>query len=246
VFSVRQATVRFAGTTALDAVSLEVEAGEVVGLIGPSGAGKTTLLRLLNGTQRPDEGEVVVEGRALTERGESDLRALRARIGFIPQSFDLVPNLRVSQNVLLARLGRGGWLTGMRALLWPAQDDLEQVHQTLQRVGIGDRIFQRTDTLSGGEQQRVAIARALHQQPVALLADEPVASVDPARAREVVGLLVDLARERGVALVVSLHDLPLARTLPRLVGLRDGSVVFDAPSTQLEDAAFAELYERAS
>jgi len=241
-FALREVGVRYPGAEALRDVSLEFGAGEVIGLVGPSGSGKTTLLRLLNGSLRPSTGTVEAEGESIGDLTGRQLRDLRSRVGFVHQQYDLVPNLRVSQNVLLGRLGKTGWIGGLRAMFWPERAAVEQVHEALKRVGIGDKIFQRTDTLSGGEQQRVAIARALHQQPVALLADEPVASVDPGRAREVVGLLVELAAERGVTLVISLHDLPLARTLPRLVGLRAGSVVFDRASAELDDDAFRDLY----
>ncbi len=243
MFTLHRVTVRFPGAVALSDVSLQVPTGEVVGLVGSSGAGKTTLLRLLNGSLRPSEGRVEADGKSLGTIDDSELRSLRSRVGFIHQRHDLVPNLRVSQNVLLGRLGRTGWIGGLRAVFWPRQDSLREVHEVLGRVGIGDKLFQRTDRLSGGEQQRVAIARALHQEPKALLADEPVASVDPGRAKEVIHLLVELARERGVSLVVSLHDLPLARTLPRLIGLRAGKVVFDKPTSELDDEAFHSLYE---
>jgi phosphonate transport system ATP-binding protein len=242
MFCLRDVTVRYPSTTALAQVSLSMGPGEVVGLVGPSGAGKTTLLRTLNGGIRPTSGQVEVDGEALSTRTESQLRALRSRIGFVAQTHDLVPTLRVSQNVLLGRIGQMGWLRSAATLLWPSRSTLEEAHQRLVQVGIGDKIFQRTDTLSGGEQQRVAIARALHQEPVALLADEPVASVDPARGREVLDLLTRLAEERGACLVVSLHDLALARTLPRLIGLRDGQVVFDAPTPTLGDDDFIQLF----
>jgi phosphonate transport system ATP-binding protein len=243
MFALRDVTVRYPTTAALKQVSLSIGAGEVVGLVGPSGSGKTTLLRTLNGGIRPTSGQVEVNGSLLTALTEAQHRALRCHIGFVAQTHDLVPTLRAGQNVLLGRIGQMGWLRSAATLLWPSRSALEEAHQRLIQVGIGDKIFQRTDTLSGGEQQRVAIARALHQEPVAVLADEPVASVDPTRGREILDLLTGLAKQRGACLVVSLHDLPLARTLPRLVGLRAGEVVFDAPPDTLDDQDFAQLYE---
>jgi phosphonate transport system ATP-binding protein len=161
----------------------------------------------------------------------------------VHQDLALVPNLRVSQNVIAGGLGALGFLASARAMLLPSSADLERVVAILERVGIGEKLFQRTDSLSGGQRQRVAIARALFQDPRALLADEPVSSVDPARARDTVGLLRSLCAERGLTLLVSLHDLELAREFfPRLVGLRDGRIVFDRPTSELAESEYRELY----
>ncbi len=231
---------------ALDGVALAIEPGEAVALVGPSGSGKTTLLSLLNGSTRPSAGRILVDGSDLTELSPRQLRLVRASIGTVHQDLALVPNLRVSQNVLSGRLGRLGFLASVRTMLWPSAEDLRSAHALLERVGIPEKLFERTDRLSGGERQRVAIARALHQQPAALLADEPVSSVDPARARDAVGLLRELSRERGLTLVVSLHNLDLARSFfPRLIGLRGGRVAFDAPPAEVDEAAFEALYELA-
>jgi phosphonate transport system ATP-binding protein len=143
----------------------------------------------------------------------------------------------------MGRLGEHGLVGGLRSVFLPKRAALLEVHALLERVGVEDKLFQRTDTLSGGQSQRVAIARALYQRPAVLLCDEPVASVDPARAQAVVELLVEVARERGLALVVSLHDLDLARAhFPRIVGLRAGRVVFDARTSDVASARFDELY----
>lgn len=233
---------RYANTVALTGISLRLAPREVVGLIGPSGAGKTTLLGLLNGTVQASEGQVTVDGAVVASLRPHALRNLRASIGVIPQQFDLVPALNAAQNVLLGQLGRQGWWGGVRALVAPRRADLEAVHALLGRLGIGDKLFHPTDSLSGGEQQRVAIARALFQEPRALLADEPVASVDPVRAREVLDLLRVVAEQAGATLVISLHDLALARTLPRLIGLRNGTVAFDGAPDQLDDPAAEALY----
>ena len=242
-FALERATVRYPSGAALDGATHAVAPGEAVALVGPSGAGKTTLLRLLNASVRPTGGTVRVDGEDLAELSAPGLREARARIGFVHQDLALVPNVRVSTNVLCGRLGRQSFLGALRSLALPRREELELAAALLTRVGIGEKLFERTDALSGGQRQRVAIARALYQQPSALLADEPVSSVDPARARDTVGLLAEVSRERGLTLVVSLHDFELARAFfPRLVGLRGGRVVFDLPAGEVDGRRAAELY----
>jgi len=232
---------------ALRDVDLAIEPGEMVGFVGPSGAGKTTLLRLLNGTLRPKTGSVEVAGEDLRDLSLAQLRRVRSRIGTIHQDLSLVPSLRVLQNVLAGKIGRTSLLGSARLLLLPPRAEVRRAYEILARVGIAEKLYDRTDRLSGGQQQRVAIARALFPEPVALLADEPVSSVDPARARDTIGLLVELSRERGLTLCVSLHNLELAREfLPRLVGLRHGEVIFDQSTAELDDSDFTTLYELAA
>jgi len=242
-FDLDQVSVEYSPTRALDRVSLRVQAGEAVAFIGPSGAGKTTLLRLLNGAVRPARGSLTVNGRALGTLSQAELRRLRASIGFIHQDLRLVPNVRVIKNVIAGRLGRLSFAGSVRAMLFPPRAFVEEGHELLARVGIPEKLYQRTDGLSGGQQQRVAIARALFQEPVALLADEPVSSVDPARAHDTVALLTEICRERRLTLCVSLHDLELARRFfPRLVGLRNGRIAFDCTTRELRQQEFKDLY----
>ncbi|MHC4958863.1 MAG: phosphonate ABC transporter ATP-binding protein [Planctomycetota bacterium] len=232
------------GSRAVDGVDLEIRPGEAVGIVGPSGSGKTTLLRLLNASLRPTAGEVAVGETPLSELPPRALRRTRARIGFVHQNLSLVPNLRVVHNVLMGRIGRRGLLGSLRSVFFAPRSAVSEVYDLLERVGIPEKLFDRVDTLSGGQQQRVAIARALYQQPEALLADEPVSSVDPARAKDTVALLARISREEGLTLCVSLHNLQLAREyLPRLVGMRRGRVAFDRPTGELADADFTGLYE---
>jgi phosphonate transport system ATP-binding protein len=197
----------------------------------------------LNASLAPAEGSVRVARRDLAQLDAGELRRVRSTIGFVHQDHSLVPNLRVSQNVIAGSLGRRSFAGAVRSMLWPKQSDLERAAAILARVGIGDKLFQRTDRLSGGERQRVAIARALFQEPSALLADEPVSSVDPARARDTVALLCELSRERGLTLVVSIHDIDLAREFfARLVGLRQGRIVFDRDTQSVTEDELVRLY----
>ncbi|NNE44828.1 MAG: ATP-binding cassette domain-containing protein [Gemmatimonadetes bacterium] len=235
--------VRFGPVAALRGVDLTVSAGECVALVGPSGAGKTTLLRLLNGMVTPTSGRVLRHGRDLAGLSARELRRERSRTGFIPQDFGLVPELRVLQNVAAGRAGRRGTLGVLRDVVLPAAATVDEIHTVLERVGIGDKLYERTDRLSGGQQQRVAIARAINQDPDVILADEPVASVDPARARDTLELLLDAARSQNRTLVVSLHDVELARSLfPRLVALRDGEIRFDRRPSDVTPQDFTDLY----
>lgn len=243
-FQLEEVTVRYGAVTPLDRVSLRVRSGELLAVVGPSGAGKTTLLRVLNGTVRPDEGTVRVEDQVVGELTTRELRRLRSRVGFVHQDLGLIPNLRVIQNVVAGRLGSQSFFQSVRSMLFARGAEAERVHRILERVGIDEKLYERTDRLSGGQQQRVAIARALYQEPIALLADEPVASVDPARAHDTVGLLTELARENQLTLCMSLHNLELAREFfPRLVGLRDGRVVFDRATGEVSDDEFRALYK---
>ena len=246
-FRLRQACVEYGDHAALRDVTLDIAPGEAIALVGPSGAGKTTLLRLLNGTLRPTRGSVLLNDEPLGALTNGALRRVRSRIGFVHQDLSLVPNLRVSQNVLAGRLGRMSLLASARLMIRPAKRDLVRAHEILERVGIPEKLFERTDRLSGGQQQRVAIARALFQNPVALLADEPVSSVDPARARDTVELLTRISREEDLTLCMSIHNLELARSsFGRLVGLRAGRVVFDRATADVDEAEFDRLYELAA
>jgi len=222
---------------------MEINTGEIVALVGPSGAGKTSLLRLMAGSLMADAGTASFAGQDLAQLDPSALRAVRSRIGFVHQDHSLIPIFRAHQNVIAGALGQRGFWSAARSMIRPTGTDLDRAHRLLERVGIPEKLCLRTDSLSGGQQQRVAIARALFQAPHALLADEPVASVDPTRARAVLSLMKEIAEERGLTLVASLHDIQLARELfPRLVGLRGGRLVFDSPTGKVNDAALEALY----
>ncbi|MXW57810.1 MAG: phosphonate ABC transporter ATP-binding protein [Acidimicrobiia bacterium] len=214
--------------TALDKVSITVPTGQLLVIIGLSGAGKSTLLRHLNGLHLPTDGSVEVLGQDVPALTRPELRHLRRDIGFVFQQFNIVGRITCIENVLSGALGR---IRGPRigAMMYPKSLRVEAFEQ-LDRVGLADRAWQRTDTLSGGQQQRVAIARSLMQKPKIVLADEPVASLDPEISGQVMDLLVQCCIEDNITVICSLHQVELALGwTDRLIGLRDGKVVMDAP-----------------
>tara|TARA_Y100000588_G_scaffold258621_1_gene273259 strand:+ start:4616 stop:5404 length:789 start_codon:yes stop_codon:yes gene_type:complete len=232
------------GVHALKGLDLTVEDGEFVVIVGLSGAGKSTLLRALNGLVPATGGSITVDDTEVVGASAADLRALRSRIGMIFQTFNLVNRTTVLNNVLMGRLGTvPAWRSTLG--LWPA-DDQERAMQALERVGIVEKAYVRAANLSGGQQQRVGIARALVQEPSLMLADEPVASLDPVTSRQVMGDLRRINRELGITTLVNLHFLDLAREFgSRLVGLRDGELVFDGDIADVDDDTFRDIYGRA-
>jgi phosphonate transport system ATP-binding protein len=237
-------TKRYGDTvTALSDVSFSVEPGEFVAVLGPSGAGKTTLFRCLTGLTRPDGGSVLVRGRDICAVRGRELRAARQDVALIFQQFNLVRRLTALHNVLAGRLAR---LPTWRVLLRRfARADRQRALACLEAVGLLDRAYARADELSGGQQQRVAIARALAQEATVVLADEPVASLDPESATAVLDTLRVVARA-GVAVVASLHQVHLATAYAdRIIALRAGRVIEDAPMARLNATAFEQIYARA-
>jgi phosphonate transport system ATP-binding protein len=240
-FVLRGVRKSFGSFTALADVNLRIEAGEQVALIGPSGAGKSTLIGLLNGTLQPSAGQVRVLGQDLAQLAPGQRRRLQSQLGTIYQQFHLVANLRVIHNVNAGHLGRWSTLRALVSLLWPLE--VGTAAAALARVGIADKLYQRTGLLSGGEQQRVALARVLVQDPRAILADEPIASLDPERGRELMDLLRELGAQSGKTLVASLHSVQYARShFSRIVGLRGGRVCFDGPPAALTPALVEDIY----
>ncbi len=233
---------RFGANAALSGVDLTIQAGERVAVLGASGAGKSTLLAMLNGSLQPTEGTVEVFGADTANLRSRERRELQRRVGTISQGLDLVEQVRVLHNVNAGRLAQWSTARSLSSLAWPRPD--EPALEALEAVGLGWAVHERTERLSGGERQRVAIARLLVQVPDLVLADEPVASLDPTRAAEILQLLGTVSP--GGALVVTLHQPQLAREhCTRAIGLRDGSLVFDVAIDDLTLEQLNELYARA-
>ncbi len=225
---------------ALSSLSFAVEKGELIALIGPSGAGKTTLLNILGATLQPDSGELLIDGKPLQHYANQKIRA--KKIGMIRQQFDLVGQLAVIHNVLAGRLAHWSFFKSLLSLFVPQEK--QSVIKALERVGLSEKLYERTSTLSGGEQQRVALARLLIQKPEIVLADEPVASLDPARAEDILGMLSRLAVEENQTVIASLHSVEYAKKyFTRLIALKNGELLFDLPADQVTDKLLKELYQ---
>ncbi len=232
------------GLKALDNVSLTVETGELLVIVGLSGAGKSTLLRAINGFVPITAGSVRVDGQEVVGAGRHQLRELRSHVGMIFQTFNLVKRTTVMNNVLMGRLSK---VPAWRSMIgyWPANDK-ELALQALERVEIVEKAYVRASDLSGGQQQRVGIARALAQEPTVLLADEPVASLDPVTSHTVMQDLRRINHDLGITTIINLHFLDLARSYgKRLVGLRAGELVYDGDISDVDDETFRGIYGRA-
>jgi phosphonate transport system ATP-binding protein len=229
----------FGRKISLSSLSFVIEQGEKVAIIGPSGAGKTTLFNLFTGTLHPDTGSINIDGSPISYW--SSKKQLADKIGVIRQQFDLVESLQVVHNVLAGRLKDWGFFKSLWSLIFPQEKQV--AYAALQRVGIEDKIYARTSTLSGGEQQRVALARMLVQKPEIILADEPVSSLDPARSEDVLKMLTKLADEENQTLITTLHSVEFAKKyFTRIIALKNGQLFFDLPSEKVTDEDLADLY----
>ncbi|MBS0410639.1 MAG: phosphonate ABC transporter ATP-binding protein [Proteobacteria bacterium] len=245
VLSVRGVSKTYGARRALDGVSLEVGRGEMIALIGPSGSGKSTLLRSVTGLVTVDAGEGVIDAfeKRIQARGKvtAQVREARIRMGFIFQQFNLVGRLDLFTNVALGSLGRIGFWRGLFGR-WPAETKASAM-AALARVGVADYAGQRANTLSGGQQQRGAIARALVQKAKIVLADEPVASLDPVSARRVMEILRELNKSDGLTVIVTLHQVDYAlRYCDRVVALKAGKIVYDGPPSHLGKDKLIDIY----
>lgn len=231
---------RFGRVQALAPLSVTIAQGERVALAGPSGSGKTTLLYLLAGVIQPDAGKLLLAGQDLARQRPGKEKA--GLVGLIHQQYDLVPHLSVLHNVLAGRLGQWSLFRSLISLVWP--QDLHVAEAALAQMGIAGKIHERTSHLSGGEQQRVAIARLMVQSSRIILADEPVSSLDPARAEDMLEILTALAGGSGKTLVASIHSPYLMRKyFSRVIGLREGRLEFDIPASELTDQVLERLYD---
>jgi len=232
------------GVKALDNVSLKIEKGDFLIIVGMSGAGKSTLLRTVNNLVKPTNGEVLVDSKNVTKASKKELKEIRSDVGMIFQTFNLVNRSSVLKNVLTGRLSQ---VSSIRSILglWP-QEDKQIAFEALNKVEILEKAYVRGSNLSGGQQQRVGIARALAQKPKVMLADEPVASLDPITSRVVMKYLKEINQELGITTIVNLHFLDLAKEFgERLIGLKEGKLVYDGKVEDVSDQDFENIYGRA-
>ncbi|MEP7360724.1 MAG: phosphonate ABC transporter ATP-binding protein [Chloroflexota bacterium] len=231
------------GVHAMRNLTLEIAEGEMVVIVGLSGAGKSTLIRAINGLVPITDGDVIVDGQSVRHASPRQLRALRSRIGMIFQTFNLVKRTSVLNNVLMGRLHTTGTVRSLIGWYKPA--DVEIALQALERVDIVEKAYVRASNLSGGQQQRVGIARALAQEPKIILADEPVASLDPPTSHVVMRDLQRINRELGITTIVNLHFLDLAKVYAeRIIGMRGGELVYDGTATNANEDVFRDIYGR--
>jgi phosphonate transport system ATP-binding protein len=229
------------GTQALKNVSFEVADGEFLAVIGLSGSGKSTLLRCINRLVEPTSGKIFWDGIDVTAASSAEIRKIRRQIGMIFQQFNLVKRSSVFTNVLSGRLGYVNTVTSLLNLF--SNEDKQRAVASLEQVGLTEKAHVRADSLSGGQQQRVGIARALMQDPKLILADEPVASLDPVLAHSILKYLEQLNKERGITVLCSLHFLDLVhRYATRAIALKDGLVVFEGLPKEIDDAQFKAIY----
>ncbi|AMB59687.1 phosphonate ABC transporter ATP-binding protein [Microterricola viridarii] len=242
--SMRDVTVRYPnGVVGLKGITLDIAAGEMVAIVGLSGSGKSSLIRTINGLVPVTSGQLTVGSHEVDGANKRELRRMRGNIGMVFQSFNLARRASVLDNVLVGRLAHTSTLRTLLGLYPEA--DKQIAYEALERVGILQKLYERASNLSGGQQQRVAIARALAQQPRIVLADEPVASLDPPTAHGVMGDLRRINQDLGITVLVNLHLLDLARGYgTRLIGMRAGEVVYDGSAADATDADFENIYGR--
>lgn len=240
IFELKKISKNYGEMIALSSLSLSIQKGEIVALIGPSGAGKTTLLNILANIIKPNSGGLLIDG--LPTHHYKTGKELSRKVGIIRQQFDLVDQLPVIHNVLAGRLGEWSFFKSLLSFIIP--QDKELALKALERVGLLGKLYEKTSNLSGGEQQRVALARLLVQHPEVILGDEPVSSLDPARAEDILSMLIKLVKEENQTLVVSLHSIEYAKKyFTRIIALREGKIFFDLPTEKVTQKDLSNLYD---
>lgn len=230
------------GTHAMDHISLTIPDGEYLCIIGLSGAGKSTLLRSINRLNEITDGEILIDGKSITKANKKELRTIRTKIGLISQQFNLVKRSTVQKNILSGKLGSYSTFKSVFGLF--SKQDYDLVNEVLKKVDLSDKLQSRCDELSGGQQQRVCIARTLFQEASIILADEPVASLDPVTSNKVLSDLKMINETMGRTVIVNIHSVELAKHYAsRIIGLQDGKLVFDGTPSELTDEKLKEIYK---
>ncbi|MGJ9458989.1 phosphonate ABC transporter ATP-binding protein [Oceanobacillus sp. CF4.6] len=229
------------GTAALNKINLSIPQGQVVSIIGPSGAGKSTLIRCINRLVEPTSGTIEIEGKDIMNLRGKHLRKVRSKIGMVFQGHNLIKRVQTIQNVLHGRLGYTGSIRGSLGMF--EKRDVELALSILKRVGLETHAYKRADELSGGQQQRVGIARAICQKPSIIMADEPIASLDPAASRVVMNYLRNICKEDGITAIINLHQVEFAKEFSdRIVAVKSGELVFDGSPEELTEPKIRHIY----
>jgi len=240
ILEIKNLNKTFEKMVALSSLSLAVKKGEKVAILGSSGSGKTTLLNVVSKTYKSDIGEILIDGKNIDEI--DNIKKYAALVGIISQSFDLVPQISVLNNVLVGRFKEWGNLTAIKSLFIPKDKNL--AIDALKQVGMDDKIYEEVRYLSGGQKQRVAIARVIVQNPEIILADEPVASLDPTRAEDIIKLLCNISDKNNKTLITSIHSVELAlKYFDRIIAIKNGKLIYDVNASEMTEAMFEILYE---
>lgn len=230
------------GVHALDHVNLTIQDAEFVAIIGLSGAGKSTLLRSINRLNEITDGEILIDGKSITKANKKELKTIRTQIGLISQSFNLVKRNTVQKNVLSGKLGTYSTLKSILGLF--SNKDYQLCNEVLAKVGLENKLHSRCDELSGGQQQRVSIARTLFQEATIILADEPVASLDPVTSKKILSDLKDINEQLGITVIVNIHSVELAKAFAtKIIALQDGKLVFEGTPEELTDEKLNYIYK---
>ena len=230
------------GVHALDHVNLTIQDAEFVAIIGLSGAGKSTLLRSINRLNEITNGEILIDGKSITKANKKELKTIRTQIGLISQSFNLVKRNTVQKNVLSGKLGTYSTLNSTLGLF--SNEDYQLCNEVLAKVGLENKLHSRCDELSGGQQQRVSIARTLFQEATIILADEPVASLDPVTSKKILSDLKDINEQLGITVIVNIHSVELAKAFAtKIIALQDGKLVFEGTPEELTDEKLNYIYK---